>query len=170
MAKKPITITLLMQELTYDISNETYLRGRTLLTDDNYAQTAHMYASLDEDNRDRIMRSVKAAFSRLKAEAAEYLDEKAVAADNGQISEGADLELRLMMPANFNEAATAAATESCHDYIVKSAVADWYLLTNSEEAAAYAALAAGALDNLHTQLSKRSRPTRETIGKQLQNG
>jgi len=158
--KKNVTATLVMDELLYDIMNETYLRGRTLQNDSNYKEVASMFASLDEENQDKILRSIKKAFNDVKTEAGEYLSESGLMTDNKLILEEANLVLELKMPSNFNEAATAGVGESIHDYIVKTAVADWYLVTNKQDAQEYAALAQKSIESIRKSLSKRSRPIR----------
>lgn len=151
-----------MEELLYDIMNETYLRGRTIQDDTNYKQVASMFASLDEENQDKVLRSIKVAFSEVKTELAEYLTENGLTTDNRLISPQQDLVLTLTMPSNFNEAATAGIAEAVHDYIRNSAVSDWYLVTNKADAADYATLANQSLENIRKSVSKRSRPMRRT--------
>lgn len=158
--KKQVRATIVMKELIYDILNETFLRGRTIQDDSNYKQVASMYASLDEENQDKILRSIKRAFSEVKTELAEYLSENGLTTDNKLINSTDDLELHLTMPSNFNEAATAGIAESVHDYIRNCAVSDWYLVTNKADAADYAGLAARSMENIRKSVSKRSRPIR----------
>lgn len=158
--KKNVTATIIMGELLYDIMNETYLRGRTIQDDQNYKQVASMFASLDEENQDKILRSIKKAFNEVKTELGEYLTESGLTTDNKLIDEKADLVLNLTMPSNFNEAATAGIAEAVHDYIRNSAVSDWYLVTNKADAPDYTALGARSLENIRKSVSKRSRPMR----------
>lgn len=160
--KKSVKVTLVMDELLYDIMNETYLRGRTVQNDTNYKEVASMFASLDEENQDKILRSIKKAFNEIKTEAGEYLSESGLMTDNRVISEEDDLMLNLTMPSNFNEASTAGVGEAIHDYIVKTTVADWYLVTNKQDAQEYVALAQKSLESIRKSLSKRSRPMRRT--------
>ena len=157
--KKEVTVRLIMDELLYDIMNETYLRGRTLLDDKNYKKVASMYASLDADNRDKVMRSVKRACSEVRGEASEYLDQVCVAADNGLGDDG-DFVLRLVMPGNYDEASVSALVEAVHDYVVCRVVGDWYLVTNKEDAEGYALLARGATESVRVLLGRRRRPSR----------
>ena len=158
--KKTVQATIVMDELLYDIMNETYLRGKTIQDDTNYKEVANMFASLDEENQDKILRSIKKALSEVKTELAEYLSENGLTTDNKLIDSATDLVLSLTMPSNFNEAATAGIAEATHDYIRNSAVRDWYLVTNKADAGDYANLAAGSLENIRKSVSKRSRPMR----------
>lgn len=164
--KKTVTATIVMDELLYDIMNETYLRGRTIQDDTNYKQVASMFASLDEENQDKVLRSIKKAFSEVKTELAEYLTESGLSTDNQLISADKDLVLSLTMPTNFNEAATAGVAEAVHDYIRNSAVSDWYLVTNKADATDYIDLAARSLESIRKSVSKRSRPMRRAAAEQ----
>ena len=158
-----MTATITMDELLYDIMNETFLRGRTIQNDTNYKEVASMFASLDEENQDKILRSIKRAFTEVKTELAEYLTENGLTTDNRLIDSTQDLVLELTMPSNFNEAATAGIAESVHDYIRNTAVADWYLVTNKTDAADYSTLATRSLESIRKSVSKRSRPMRRSV-------
>lgn len=158
--KKKVTATIIMEELLYDIMTETYLRGRTIQNDTNYKEVASMYASLDEENQDKILRSVKRAFSEVKTELADYLNEDGRTTDNKLISDTTNLVLGLLMPSNFNEAATAGIAEAVHDYLSSSAIFDWYLVTDKADAADYGQKKAASLESIRKCVSKRSRPMR----------
>lgn len=158
--KKNVTVTIVMDELLYDITNETYLRGRTLQNDTNHKEVASMFASMDDENQDKILRSIQRGFSEIKAELAEYLSEDASSTNNRLIDGTSDLTIALTMPSNFNEAATAGIAEAAHDYIRNIAVGDWYLVTNKQDAADYATLAGRSMENIRKSVSKRSRPMR----------
>ncbi|MDE5869166.1 MAG: hypothetical protein K2H18_02945, partial [Muribaculaceae bacterium] len=134
--------------------------GRTIQNDSNYKEVASMFASLDEENQDKVMRSIKRAFNEVKTEAGEYLDESGLTADNELIDEDQDLVFNLTMPTNFNEAATVGIAEATHAYIVNSAIADWYMVTNKGDAAEYVSLAQKSMEMIRKSLSKRSRPMR----------
>lgn len=160
--KKTVTATIVMEELLYDVMNETYLRGRTIQNDTNYKEVASMFASLDEENQDKILRSIKRAFAEVKTELSEYLNENGLTTDNKLISSDKDLVISLTMPTNFNEAASAGVAEAIHDYIRNSTVADWYLVTNKADAADYVTLAQRSMESVRKSVSKRSRPMRRT--------
>lgn len=161
--KKTITATLTMTEVLYDIMNETYLRGRSLQNGENYKEVANMFASLDDENADKILRSIKRSFAEVKTELSEYLDEDGKTTNNALINATDDLVLSLKMPTNFNEAATAGLAEAVHSYIVNKTVSDWYIVTNKNDAQDYLAIAASALDSIRKSASKRSRPKREDM-------
>lgn len=158
--KKNVKATIEMAWLIYDILNETFLRGRTIQNDQNYKEVASMFASEDEENYEKVLRSVKRGFAEVKTELAEYLNESGLVTSNAAISGEEDLVLNLMMPSNFNEAATAGLGEAVHDYLKNVAVGDWYLVTNKNDASEYVALAQKSLESIRKSVSKRSRPAR----------
>ena len=148
--------------LLFDIMNETFLRGRTIQNKDNHKEVASMFASEDEENREKILRSIKKAFAEVKTELAEYLNENGTTTDNSHYDGTTDLTLNLNMPSNFNEAATAGVGEAVHDYLKNMAIAEWYMVTNKADAEQYVALAGKSMTNIQLSVSKRSRPTKPT--------
>lgn len=161
-AKKAVTVTIKHSWLLYDIMNETFLRGRTIQNKDNHKEVASMFASEDEENREKILRSIKKAFAEVKTELAEYLNEHGTTTDNSHYDGTTDLTLNLNMPSNFNEAATAGVGEAVHDYLKNMAIAEWYMVTNKADAEQYVALAGKSMTNIQLSVSKRSRPTKPT--------
>ena len=93
--KKKVTATIDIKELLYDIMNETYLRGRTIQNGENHKEVASMYASEDDENLDKLLRSIKKGFAEVKTELAEYLDEDGTTTDNSRYDGKSDLELNL---------------------------------------------------------------------------
>lgn len=158
--KKSVKATIDMKWLMYDILNETYLRGRTVQNDQNYKEVASLFASEDEENAEKILRSIKRGFAEVKTELAEYLDESGLETSNANITAENDLVLNLTMPSNFNEAATAGVAEAIHDYLRNTAVSDWYLVTNKGDAKDYVDKALISLEAIRKAVSKRSRPSR----------
>lgn len=159
-AKKKVTVTIKSAWLLYDIMNETYLRGRTIQNKENYKEVASLYASEDEENREKILRSIKKGFAEVQSELSEYLDEDGSVTDNSHYDGDADLVLNLKMPSNFNEAATVGIGEAVHDYLKNRAIGEWYLVTNKTDAEEYFALSQGSMSAVLQAVSKRSRPTR----------
>lgn len=159
-AKKDVTATIKISWLLYDIMNETFLRGRTIQDKDNHKAVASMFASEDEENREKILRSIKRAFAEVQTELGEYLDEDGTTTDNSHYDGSHNLVLNLKMPSNFNEAATTGIGEAVHAYLANSAIADWYTVTNKADAEQYYALANKFMDLIRQAVSKRSRPTR----------
>lgn len=157
-AKKEVNVTLEMDWLLFDIMNETFLRGRTIQDRTNHKEVASMFASEDEENKEKILRSIKKAYGELKAELSDYLDDQNLATNNKHLDFNRDLVLKLLMPSNFNEAATTTVGDACHAYIVNQTVAEWYIVTNKSEADQYFQLANQALDSVRFASSKRARP------------
>ena len=124
-AKKEVTATIKIDWLLYGIMNETFLRGRTIQNKENHKEVASMFASEDEENREKILRSIKKGFAEVKTELAEYLDEDGTSTDNSHYDGSDDLSLKLQMPSNFNEAATTGVGEAIHDYLKNTAIAEW---------------------------------------------
>lgn len=162
--KKAITVTIKIAWLLFDIMNETFLRGRTIQDKSNHKEVASMFASEDEENREKILRSIKKGMAEIKAELSEYLNESSCTADNLNYDGESDLILSLLMPSNFNSAATAGVGEAVHDYLKNLAIAEWYLVTNREDAPAYVELAGKSMAAIQQAASRRSRPTRPTSG------
>lgn len=158
--KKSVTATIKIDWLLYDIMNETYLRGRTIQNKDNHKEVASMFASEDEENREKILRSIKRSFAEVQTELGEYLNENGTVTDNNHYDGSTDLVLNLTMPSNFNEAATTGVGEAVHAYLANTAIADWYIVTNKGDAEQYYALAAKSMELIRQTVSKRSRPTR----------
>lgn len=158
--KKSVTATITIDWLLYDIMNETFLRGRTIQNKDNHKEVASMFASEDEENREKILRSIKRAFAEVQTELGEYLNENGTTTDNSHYDGSEDLVLKLVMPSNFNEAATTGVGEAVHAYLANTAIAEWYTVTNKADAEQYYALAAKSMELIRQAVSKRSRPTR----------
>lgn len=159
-AKKPVTVTILIDWLLYDIMNETFLRGRTLQNKDNHKEVASMFASEDEENREKILRSIKRGFAEVQTELGEYLNEDGTETDNSHYDGSEDLILPLTMPSNFNEAATKGVGEAIHAYLANTAISDWYTVTNKPDAEQYAVIAMKNMEMIRQTVSKRKRPMR----------
>lgn len=159
-AKKSVTVTIKISWLLYDIMNETSLRGHTIQNKDNHKEVAKMIASEDQENLDKILRSVKRAFAEVKSELGEYLDEDGTTTDNSNYDGSKDLVINLSMPSNFNEAATTGMGEAIHAYLANTAIADWYTVTNKADADLYYAFANKSMELMSQAVSKRSRPKR----------
>lgn len=158
--KKNVKLTVNRQELMYGIMNETYLRGRTIQNDQNFKEVASMFASEDEENYEKILRSIQEGVANLKVQLGEYLSETDLTSDSSIKDEDSDIVINLTLPSNFNPAAAAGLAESANSYLQNKAIADWYQVTNAADAAKYLELMGTGLNNLLLSVSKRSRPTR----------
>lgn len=169
---KDLTITLYKSELIYEVQNKTYLTGRSRHNGENHEQVANMQAGNDDEHLNQILRSLGSAFSELKTRLADFieLDEDQTATNNKLLESFTDadsdnnkLEIDLVMPANYNTATADAISSACHNFVVNTAVADWYTLTAPAEAAPYASLAAVNIQQIRDAANKRIAPERPTI-------
>lgn len=163
MAKKTISITLYMSELIYDVQNKTYLTGRSRNTGDNHEQVANMQANEDEENQNQVVRSIGNAYANLKTKLSEYIEDSGSTANNILLSASDNLQINLVMPSNFNPATNNTIGAALHQYIVNSAIGEWFTITNKADAADYLALAAANLAEIREAINKRVRPTRSNV-------
>ena len=163
MAKKVIEITLYMSELIYDVQNKTYLTGRSRQTGTNHEEVANMQANDDDENANQIMRSIGNAFANLKTKLSEYINESDTSTNDKQISSTGNLTLSLNMPPNYNNASNDTISTALHQYLVNSAIGDWFTITNKNDASDYITLAAANLEQLREAVNKRMRPTRTNV-------
>ena len=184
--KKPVTITLYLSELKYDVHNKTYLTGRSRQADGNYEQVAAMQSNDDEEDLNQLLRVIGSAYNRLKTEMAEYIIEEECqcgcldsdeAATNGDCCEACDegdnilleddddevLTICLQMPSNYNTGTIGTVTQEAHQYIVNMTVAEWFNITNKADAKEYYGMAAANLEVIRKALSKRVRPSRPEV-------
>lgn len=163
MAKKVIAITLYMSELIYDVQNKTYLTGRSRQTGTNHEEVANMQANDDDENANQIMRSIGNAFANLKTKLSEYINESDTSTNDKQLSSTDNLTLSLNMPPNYNNASNDTISTALHQYLVNSAIGDWFTITNKNDASDYITLAAANLEQLREAVNKRMRPTRTNV-------
>lgn len=160
MARKTLTITLVMSEILYEIMNKTHLTGRSRETGNNHEEVANMKANEDDENINQILRSIGNAFAGLKSKISEYLEETGTTANNVQIEADTNLTLALSMPSNYNDATRDTLSSAMHRYIVNSSIAEWFTITNKNDAADYVSLSAGDIETIREAINKRTRPKR----------
>ena len=163
MAKQTITITLYKSELVYDVQNKTYLTGRSRQTGGNYEEVANMQANDDEENANQILRSLGNAFATLKTKLSEYLEESGTSANDIQMDGTENLTVALKVPSNYNPAANDTVSAAMHQYLVNTAVGDWFTITNKADAADYITLAGANLEQIREAINKRLRPVRPSV-------
>jgi hypothetical protein len=66
------------------------------------------------------------------------------------------------MPDNFNGGMAKSLATMIHDYIVSSALHEWFQLTFKADATDYIQLSGISLDDIKLAMSKRKAPTRPT--------
>ena len=165
MAKKTITVTLHMSELIYDVQNKTYLTGRSRLNPDggNQELVANMQANNDDENANQVMRSIGNAYDNLKVKLAEYLVDDGTTSDDKLMTANSNLTISLVMPSNYNQSVNDTISSAAHQYIVNTAIGDWFIITNKADATDYMTLAAANLGQIREAINKRVRPVREEV-------
>lgn len=160
MAKKKLTITLHISELIYEVQNKTYLTGRSRSNGNNHEEVANMQANDDDENLNQVLRSIGNAFATMKTKLSEYLPGTNTTANNRLISPTTNLTVALMMPSNYNQATAETISAAMHQYVVNTAVADWFNITDKADSDEYIAFAASNLEQIREAINKRVRPTR----------
>lgn len=161
MARKEITITLHVSEMTYEVANKTYLTGRSRYDGQNHERVANMQASEDEENENQIIRSLQSAYAQLKTKLSEYLAAGGTTANN-VLMNAKTITVKLLMPSNYNQATVDTIADAMHQYMVNIAVGQWFVITNKEDANEYVSMAAVNLETIREALNKRVRPVRHT--------
>lgn len=166
-SKKTITVTQQVPELMFDIMNKAWLTGQARESEGakNYQAASNMQTSEDTDNSYQLRRSLQTAFSGLKSLLGEYLSEDTTTADNllsDEIDNDGELVLSFLMPSNYNNSSVDSLGAGIHSYLVDMAIADWFTITNKEDAQTYTERAGVDLETVKRALYKRSRPDRPT--------
>lgn len=162
---KQVLITIRSDELLYDIANETFLRGRSILTDDNYKNVAAIYATADDGNVDKIMRGIRRGLMDLRSTSSEYVNDGNLWANNSLIGMSRDIILTLDMPLNFDESMSGSIAEAVHGYLADRAISEWYLAVAPEQMEPYTILAKERLDAFREAIAGRNRPSRPPMRK-----
>ena len=159
--KQPVNLKLKMSEIIYDVQNKTYLTGRSLENGDNHSHVANIQANDDDENAAQVLRSVTMASAVLRNRLSEFMPAGNSGATNDIMTEADDVVYTLSMPSNFNTAVAQTMGEAAHQFIVATAVADWFAITAKGETSDYTAVAEASLKVLEEALCKRSRPRRQ---------
>lgn len=165
--KKDLTITEEVKELIFDIQNKTHLTGQAREAEGgkSYQAVSNMQASDEEENSYQIRRSLVNAFSTLKSLLSEWLQEERTTSNNRvatEIDNNGQLVLVFKLPLNYNDASADSLGNGIHSYLVNTTIAEWFTITNKEDAEAYVAYSAISLENVKRALYKRIRPKRPT--------
>lgn len=165
--KKTLTVTQEVKELIYDIQNKAYLTGQAREADGTkgYEAASNMQASDDDENSYQIRRSLANAFSSLKSLLGEYLNEDNSTSNNricDEVDNDGQLTLEFLLPSNYNNASADSLGNGIHAYLVDMALAEWFSITNKEDAQTYINHSTSSLEVVKRALYKRSRPERPT--------
>ena len=158
MARVSLTITLYKSELIYDVENKTYLTGRSRSDGTNHEAVANMQASEDDENRNQILRSFTSALADLRTKLSEYLSSTSTTGSDALMDGTENISVTLTMPSNYNKATVDTITSALHQYMVNTAIGDWFAITDKIDAADYISKAAANLETLREALNKRVRP------------
>lgn len=170
MAKKTLQIKLVLSEILYNIDDVTHLTGRSRQDDNNDAFVANMKTNEEDDVLNQLYRVIGNAYNKLKLKVSEYLSEEESSANNilmngKNITDTTKtiLALSLKVPTNFNFSVRESVATSMHQYIVNTTIADWFKMTNKNDAKDYYDLAESNLKELHEAINKRKRPVRNEV-------
>ena len=160
MARKSLAITLKISELLYEVRNKTWLTGQSRQNGQNFEEVANMQNNEDEEHVNQILRSFGNAFNQLKVRLSEYINAADTTANDIQITSNTDLTDTLSLPSNYNQATATAIATAMHQYLINTAIAEWFQITNKTDSADYLTLAGANITQIREAVSKRSRPTR----------
>lgn len=79
------------------------------------------------------------------------------------VNPGNVLQLALIMPSNYNTSTRESINSALHQYIVNTAIGDWFTITDKTDAADYFTLASNNLEAIREAANKRLRPQRERV-------
>lgn len=157
---RSLQITLSLKEILFDIRNKAYLTGKTREADDRIKAT--IQASTDDDAQ--MLRAIQNATNRVCILLSDYIDDESIASvDNSFFDdESTANSISLTLPANFNGGMAKSVATMIHDYIVSSALREWFQLCFKADVNDYVQLNNVELDDIKAAVSKRKAPTRPT--------
>lgn len=159
---KTITITIAKDELLYDIENTSYLVGNSRSTSDNFEQVSNIQNSGEGEDRNFILRSIENAFNEVKRNLSRYIDETKIEANNDLMEATGDFVLTLKVVDMFNEASTDTLKSAAHEFIVSSALMDWFANVKSDEMTIYQNRRVEANVSMLSALYRKKAPARPT--------
>ena len=164
---KSVKIQLKKSEIYYDIENSTYIVGLNRSTGDNFEQVSNIQNKGEEEDRNFIRRSIETAFSELKRNVNRFISVASTESltNSNALPDTTDtsapkFELDLLMPDNFNQASIDSVKNASHEFIVSSALYDWFSAVKPDEIAIYAARKAAANTNVLSALYRKKAPAR----------
>ena len=159
---KTITITLKKDELLYDVENTSYLVGNSRSTGDNFEQVSNIQNSGEGEDRNFILRSIEKAFNEVKRNLSRYIEESKLTSSNALMIETGDFALTLKVVDVFNEASTDTLKSATHEFIVTSALADWFANVKPDEMVIYQNRKVEANISMLSALYRKKAPARPT--------
>ncbi len=79
------------------------------------------------------------------------------------VNPGSTLVVVLNMPSNYNNSTRDAMSSALHQYIVNTAIGDWFTITDKSDATDYFTLANNNLEAIREAANKRVRPQRQSV-------
>ena len=79
------------------------------------------------------------------------------------VNAGSTLQVELNMPSNYNNSTRDAISAALHQFIVNTAIGDWFTITDKADASDYFALATNNLETIREAANKRIRPQRQVV-------
>lgn len=156
-----VILKISVGEMIYDVQNKTYLTGKSRRDGSNHEQVATMQANDDDENANQILRSITTAYGTLKTKLSEYLDLTKTTVTNEPLTAETELEVSLKMPSNYNLSTAETLATAVHQFIVATAIAEWFTITDKADAKDYAEQAAESLKVIAEAANKRVRPRRK---------
>lgn len=78
-------------------------------------------------------------------------------------NEKSELKISLIMPSNYNNSTRETINAALHQYIVNTAIGDWFTITDKNDATDYYTLAGNNLETIREAANKRVRPVRRGV-------
>lgn len=79
------------------------------------------------------------------------------------VNAGSTLKVELNMPSNYNNSTRDSISAALHQFIVNTAIGDWFTITDKADASDYFTLATNNLETIREAANKRIRPQRQSV-------
>lgn len=160
---KNINIHIEPREILFDVMNKTHLAGDLFAKKSKNEEIASLIqASDDADIIYQLNRSITSAINTVYITLNEIIDEhydKSVNLINQAVESGNTLVIPIKLTSNYDDSCIESISGLIHDYAVCRAVAEWYVITNKDDANIYVTFANDAITNLQKVMYKRVRPS-----------
>lgn len=131
--KTSVVISLLREQLLYDIENYAYVEGSVVEVAD-VQDRAMVIDIAQEGNIDRVNRILNLAYSELVEIMFPYTKERCEDEEirNDILTEPSEYTIRLSMPTMFSKTSVNLLANLCHEYMVCRVLSDWLNMTKHE--------------------------------------
>ena len=158
-----VTITLKHKQLLYDIQNSSYIVGLNRSNGSNFEDVSNIQNTGEGGELDMMLRSIETAFGEIKRNVNRFIVDNTNETDtpNTPITvDTGEFTLTLDMPGNFNLAAVDSIKSAAHEYIVSSALYDWFTAVKPDEIKIYEQRKIEASIDLLSAVYRKQSPTR----------